>query len=311
MKPLPWHQQHWARLQARRQRDAMPHALLVCGPGGLGKRSFTTRLAHGLLCLAPHDGDACGACRSCLLLAAGSHPDLVRLTFGLRKDGVLRSEIVVEQVRELSARLALSSQFGGWQIALIDPADALNHAAANALLKTLEEPSAQTLLILLADAPWRLPQTIRSRCQRVEFQLPAAADALAWLVAEGVPDAAQALEAASGNPGLAAQWTHAGALQRRREVRKDLTALAAGRGQLTDVVRRWLDDEPAQRLWFAAQAMADELSQRTRTRAGPLASALANEELAHCYAAVNRARESLRGPLRADLLLVELLAQWR
>jgi DNA polymerase-3 subunit delta' len=80
---------------------------------------------------------------------------------------------------------------------------------------------------------------------------------------------------------------------------------------LTEVVRRWLDDEPAQRLWFAAQAMTDELSQRTRTGAGPLASALANEELAHCYAAVNRARESLRGPLRADLLLVELLAQWR
>ena len=164
---------------------------------------FAQRFVRGLLCEQPVGGDACGHCRRCLLLAAGTHPDLVELTFGLRKDGTPRSEIVVDQIRELSARLAMSSQFGGWQIACIDPADALNPAAANALLKTLEEPAARTLLILLADAPWRLPQTIRSRCQRIEFHLPSAAQALAWLQTAGVPDAALALAAAGGNPGLA------------------------------------------------------------------------------------------------------------
>src|SRR3546814_18787628 len=94
------------------------------------------------------------------------------------------------------------------------------------------------MLILLADAPWRLPQTIRSRCQRIEFHLPAAADALAWLQAEGVRDAAAALTAAGGNPGLAKAWAGEGALERRQEVRKDLAALAAGRGQPTEVVKR-------------------------------------------------------------------------
>jgi DNA polymerase-3 subunit delta' len=311
MSGLPWHAEHWARLQTRRQRDALPHALLLCGPVGLGKRAFAQRFVQGLLCAEPQDGEPCGHCRSCLLVVAGTHPDVVSLSFGLRKDGVLRSEIVVDQVRELSARLAMSSQFGGWQVATIDPADAMNPAAANALLKTLEEPSAQTMLILLADAPWRLPQTIRSRCQRIEFQLPAAADALAWLQAEGVRDAAVALAAAGGNPGLARAWAQEGALDRRLEVRKDLAALAAGRGQPLEVVKRWLDNEPAQRLWFAAQAVTDEVRARSGNSAGPLVSAMDIEALGHWYGAVNRTRESLRGPLRGDLLLLELLAQWR
>jgi DNA polymerase III subunit delta' len=311
MNLLSWHAEHWARLQARRQRDALPHALLLCGAAGLGKRAFAQRFVQGLLCLESSDGDPCGHCRSCLLVAAGTHPDVISLSFGLRKDGVLRSEIVVDQIRELSARLAMRSQFGGWQVATIDPADAMNPAAANALLKTLEEPAAQTMLILLGDAPWRLPQTIRSRCQRIEFHLPAAGDALVWLQAEGVRDAATALDAAGGNPGLARDWAQEGALDRRLEVRKDLTALAAGRGQPLDVVKRWLDNEPAQRLWFAAQAAADEIKARSAQRRGPLASTMDVEALGHWYSAVNRTREGLRGPLRGDLLLLELLAQWR
>ena len=311
MTALPWHAEHWTRLQARRQRDALPHALLLCGAVGLGKRAFARRFVHGLLCSEPLDGDACGHCRSCLLFAAGTHPDVVSLSFGVRKDGVQRSEIVVDQIRELSARLAMSSQYGGWQVATIDPADAMNPAAANALLKTLEEPAAQTMMILLADAPWRLPQTIRSRCQRIEFHLPATATALEWLQAGQVDDAAAALAAAGGNPGLAQAWAREGALDRRQEVRKDLAALAAGRGQPLEVVKRWLDNEPAQRLWFAAQAVADEVKARSAERTGPLSSAMDVEALSEWYNAVNRSRESLRGPLRGDLLLLELLAQWR
>jgi DNA polymerase-3 subunit delta' len=311
MSALPWHAEHWTRLQARRTRDAMPHALLLCGPSGLGKRDFMRRFAQGLLCTQSQDGVACGHCRSCQLFVAGTHPDFATLSFGLRKDGVQRSEIVVDQVRELSARLAMSSQFGGWQIICIDPADAMNAAAANALLKTLEEPSPQTLLLLVADAPWRLPQTIRSRCQRIEFHLPPRDEALAWLQQLGVSDAAAALDAAGGNPGLARAWVQEGALARRQEVRKDLGALAAGRGEAMEVVRRWLDSEPEQRLWFAAQAVADEMKARVAAGTGPLASHLDAEALDQWYMSANRTRESLRGPLRGDLLLLELLARWR
>jgi DNA polymerase-3 subunit delta' len=205
----------------------------------------------------------------------------------------------------------MASQFGGWQIVCIDPADAMNAAAANALLKTLEEPSPQTLLLLVADAPWRLPQTIRSRCQRIEFHLPTRETALAWLRQAGVKDADAALDAAGGNPGMARVWADEGALARRQEVRKDLGALAAGRGEAMEVARRWLDSEPGQRLWFAAQAAADEMKARAMRSVGPLASQLDDESLDRWYMSANRARESLRGPLRGDLLLLELLAGWR
>lgn len=311
MSPMPWHAEHWERLQARRRRDAMPHALLLCGPAGLGKRDFMRRFVRGLLCTQAVDGEACGQCRSCLLLDAGTHPDLVMLSFGLRKDGVQRSDIVVDQIRDLSARLAMASQFGGWQVACIDPADAMNAAAANALLKTLEEPSPNTLLLLVADAPWRMPQTIRSRCQRIEFQLPSREEALAWLQGEGVKDAVAALDASGGNPGLAKAWAEEGALARRQEVRKDLAALAAGRGEAMEVVRRWLDNEPEQRLWFAAQAAADEARGRAVAGQGPLSSHLDAEALDDWYRAANHTRDALRGPLRGDLLLLELLSRWR
>ena len=311
MNAMPWHAEHWARLQTRRARGAMPHALLLAGPAGLGKRDFLRRLVRGLLCQQAVDGEACGRCRSCVLLDAGTHPDLVTLSYGLRKDGVQRSEIVVDQIRELSARLSMASQFGGWQIATLDPADAMNAAAANALLKTLEEPAPQTMLVLVADAPWRLPQTIRSRCQRIEFQLPTHDEALAWLEGEGIKDASVALAAANGNPGLARTWAAEGALNRRQDVRKDLVALAGGRGEAMEVARRWLDNEPEQRLWFAAQAAADEARAKAVETAGPCGSSLDSEALNSWYMAANRTRDALRGPLRGDLLLLELLACWR
>jgi len=306
-----WHAEHWARLQARRQRDALPHALLLCGPRGLGKREFLRRFVRGLLCQRPQEGDACGACRSCLLFDAGTHPDYVALSYGLRKDGVQRQDIVVDQIRELSARLATASQFGGWQVASIDPADAMNNAAANALLKTLEEPASQTMLVLVADAPWRMPATIRSRCQRIDFQLPKHEASLAWLQQVGVPDAEMALAAASGNPGLARIWAEEGSLAQRQDVRKDLSALASGRGDAMAMSKRWLDDAPEQRLWFAAQAVADEMRARAAAQSSPLSSTLDGEALMAWYEAANRTREALRGPLRGDLLLLELLGRWR
>jgi DNA polymerase-3 subunit delta' len=307
----PWHADAWARLQARRQRDALPHALLLAGPAGLGKRDFLATFVKGLLCQQTTDGTPCGVCRSCLLVAAGTHPDVAALSFGLRKDGVTRSEIVVDQIRDLSARLAMSSQFGGWQIATVDPADAMNAAAANALLKTLEEPTQATLLVLVADEPARLPATIRSRCQRIDFLVPSREASLAWLAGEGVKDAEAALDAAGGNPGMARTWAADGALKQRGEVRHDLKALAAGRGDAMEVVKRWQAAEPARYLWFAAQAATDELRARTAGAIAPLESQLDDESLDAWYSKANRARDALRGPLRVDLLLLELLAAWR
>jgi len=150
----PWLSPTWNTLADALRSGRVHHAMLFASPRGYGKRVLADAFAAAALCTQrTADGHACGTCRSCLLVAAGSHPDLVRVSLEVRDDGKTRSELTVDQLRALGHRLALASQFGGWQIAVIDPADAMNASAANALLKTLEEPASSTVIMLVADDP--------------------------------------------------------------------------------------------------------------------------------------------------------------
>ena len=312
MTPAPWHAEPWRKLVARRTQDRLAHALLLCGAEGLGKRAFAEAFAAALLCQQPReDGRACGACRACRLVHAGSHPDLVRVNLGLRDDGKPRTEIIVEQIRALSERLGMTPQFGGWQIALIDPADAMNIAAGNALLKTLEEPTPATLLALVADAPSRLPATIRSRCQRIEFHVPTRNDAQGWLVAQKIDSktAAVALDASGGNPGLALGWAQSGGLATRDDVAKDLRNLCGGKASAVDIANRWSKAEAESRLWFASMLLRTEAQAHARGAVGPLAVARASlADLVAWFERANLARTQLRGPLRPELVLLDALS---
>jgi DNA polymerase-3 subunit delta' len=312
VKLAPWHVEPWARLAARRERNRLPHALLLCGAAGTGKRVFADALAAALLCLHPRvDGMPCTECRTCHLIAAGSHPDLVRVNLELRDDGKPRTEITVDQIRRLNERLALTPQFGGWQIALIDPADAMNVSSSNALLKTLEEPTPATLIALIADEPARLPATIRSRCQRVEFRLPARAEAQTWLNAQGLDAqmANVALDASGGNPGLALSWARSGALATRDEVAKDLRNLCIGTAAAVEIANRWSKADAEPRLWFASMLLQAQAQARASGSPGPLAPANASVvELSAWFDQANIARMQLRGPLRAELVVLEALS---
>lgn len=319
MTLAPWNLDAWNSLGERRRRGALPHAILLAGPAGLGKREFADEFACALLCESPGaDGRACGNCRACRLVAAGTHPDLVRVSFELRDDGKPRTELTVDQMRALSERLALTAQFGGAQIALIDPADAMNHAASNALLKTLEEPTPGTIIVLLADHPARLPATIRSRCQRIEFRVPEAKLALQRLAAQGVDgkQAADALAASDGNPGLALDWARGDAMQLRGEVARDLRELNAGVAAAYDVAQRWSRDESDLRLRFAA-ALAQQQGRAQAQAAsmqagGPLALTRTVDlvKLTLWFDRANRTRDLLRGPIRPELAMLELLTAW-
>ncbi|MBS0193096.1 MAG: DNA polymerase III subunit delta' [Proteobacteria bacterium] len=313
----------WLQTPLRRALDALTagrlgHALLVCGPDRIGKRAFADALVRALLCRERVEGMACGRCRDCLLLAAGTHADL--RVIGLienDKTGAMRREIVVEQIRELGAWFALTAQRGGAQVAMIDPASAMNANAANALLKTLEEPLPGRHLLLLSAAPMRLPATIRSRCQRIALQPPSRNIALDWLRGRGHDEALAhtALLAANGHPGLSAHWIESGLLDLREAVRRDLDAVAAGRAQPLDVARAWVGDEHArQRLAFAAELAVDlqatnlglESRPGWRARSSGDAQALAN-----WFDAANRLRELLDTPIRTDLAVAGLLRDWR
>ena len=173
-----------------------PHALLVHGPGGIGKRRLALRLAGAILCIDPRSGP-CGACRSCHLLDAGSHPDFLRI-----EPAEGESAIPIGSVRDLIDRFTLAAERA--RVAVIAPAEAMNQAAANAFLKTLEEPAGRATFILASDAPGRLPATIRSRCRKMAAPAPPDAEALEWLETKTDPAIARHLLALSGGAPLAA-----------------------------------------------------------------------------------------------------------
>lgn len=307
--PLPpWCAPLWNGLAARAASGTLPHALLVCGPAGLGKRALVEAFVRARLCETPRNGQACGSCRACKLLAAGTHPDRMLVTLEPNpKTDVMRKEIVIDQIRSLSSHLAMSSQLGGWQVAVIDPADEMNPPSQNALLKTLEEPTRASLIVLVADQPWRLSATIRSRCQRIDFAMPVHADALSWLEGRGVEQAEAVLAAAGGNPGAAWLLAEQGGMQRRQQVAKDLLALAAGRAHAREVGKAWASDEPRQRLEQAARLLEGALRARAAGERARFDPDWDDETFAKQFAGANRLRMLLNGPLRADLALFEWL----
>lgn len=307
--PLPpWCQPQWDLLAARAAHGTLPHALLLCGPASLGKRALAEAFVRARLCATPRAGHACGSCRTCKLLAAGTHPDRMRIKLEPHpKTGVMRREIVVDQIRELSARLAMASQLGGWQVAVIDPAELMNAAAQNALLKTLEEPTDASMIVLVTDQPWRLSATIRSRCQRLDFAVPGEAVALAWLATRNVAAPQAMLAAAGGNPGQAWLLAEHGGMQRRQEVARDLLALVAGRAHAREVGKAWAGDEPGQRLEQAARLLEGALRGRLAGHPTRFDPGWSNAALAESFAQANRLRLRLNGPLRADLALFEWL----
>jgi DNA polymerase-3 subunit delta' len=232
----------------------LTHAWVVLGRPGIGKRQFVACAAAAWLCASPDArGLACGRCDSCRMLAAGGHPDAHLLGtdghVGLsanarlsREDSLVhwepakdskRREIAVEGVRSLIEKLSVVSHRGGARIVAITPAEALNEASANALLKLIEEPPTGCQLFLIAEQAASLKPTLLSRCQRLLLPLPAPPDAEAWLRQQrpdaAADDCAAALRLSRGAPLAAAEALDAGLLQRQREWTALVAELAAGR----------------------------------------------------------------------------------
>jgi len=211
----PWHSQAVSALLARTGR--LPHALLFCGHEGIGKLAFAEAVAAALLCeRAGAGGVACGKCASCGWMGQGGHPDFRRLEPEIlsesqdQEEGSEKKkpslEIKIEQVRSLADFIAMTSHHGGAKVVLIHPAETLNVSAANALLKSLEEPPAGTYFLLVAHRWHHLLPTIRSRCERVMLPAPDPETARRWLAQQRVPDADLALAQAGGAPLAALQF---------------------------------------------------------------------------------------------------------
>lgn len=326
--PLPWQRRFVADLLPRRA--GWPHALLVTGPAGIGKRRLAEVLAFALLCESPHvDGSACGSCPGCRYAAAGQHPDLrIIEPVDVDDEGVAKpvEAIVVDRIRALIDWVQVTSHRGGSKVALIVPAERMNAAAANALLKTLEEPPAGTFLILVSHQPGRLPATITSRCQRVAAPRPSMAESAEWLAAQGVSDPERVLAQAAYAPLAAVRlagaeyqaerrsWLaafarpaalSAAALGARidalpRESRKDGLAAVIGwlSGWCTDLARVRFGGMPLQNSDMAAELAA-------------LAGSVAPVALFRYHRALLSARALLGHPLQPRLVAEALLIDYR
>jgi DNA polymerase-3 subunit delta' len=176
----PWQQTQWSQIESLLAQNRLPHALLLSGSKNIGKRTFAMVLAQRLLCNHP-GSTACGACQGCHLMQSANHPDF-HLLEPMEKAKVIK----IEQVRERVAALSQTSQQGGAQVVLLCPAEDMNVAAANALLKTLEEPQGQVFFLLVSHQPSSLPATIRSRCQSIAFPVPDPAITTTWLATQSI-----------------------------------------------------------------------------------------------------------------------------
>ncbi|MEW9799530.1 DNA polymerase III subunit delta' [Alteromonas sp. CYL-A6] len=190
---LPWFSTHFEQLTGRFLAGRLHHGLLLSGPDGIGKQMLARELAAVLLCKQPDSRGACGQCQSCQLLRAGTHADF----------HILESEkqLGVDAIREGISRLSGTAQIGRNKVLLLCAADTMTESASNALLKTLEEPTGNTFLILLTSRIARLLPTILSRCEKHALAPPNVAESLAWLDSEGI-DADEALLNAYGNAPL-------------------------------------------------------------------------------------------------------------
>ncbi|MEW5786712.1 MAG: DNA polymerase III subunit delta' [Pseudomonadota bacterium] len=318
----PWNQILFRQIAGERQR--LPHALLLHGPAGVGKRDLALALVQWLLCESPETGGACGRCDACNWFSQGNHPDF-RLVEPQEADGEEGDKparkggrlISVEAVRTMTEFLTLSAHRGGWRAAVIHPAEHMNVAAANALLKTLEEPPPQVLLLLVSHKPGRLLPTVLSRCRQVAVNPPSRSVALDWLAQAGVAAPEALLAEAGGAPLSALAYADPERSGRRdafldalsEPARLDACVLAqAHKDDLADAwgwLARWLADLLATRLAGAPRYFQDRTKVAEQIgRQADLAGLLAFQ------AEITAAARWLRHPLNAQMLLESWLIRY-
>ncbi len=338
---LPWHQGPLTGLLARREK--LPHALLIHGNQGIGKVDFARAMAQSLLCEAPISGEAraggiaCGVCDACNWFRDGNHPDYRELlpeilvdddveAEGLSdpdvKDKKKSKEIKIDQIRAIADFMTLSTHRDGFRVLVIHPAEAMNMSAANALLKTLEEPSARTVILLVTDQMARLMATIRSRCQRVLLPAPENLEAVTWLQQHGTglnaAQAESALAMAGGSPLDAVTFAAAEYQTARKAFVAALSDPAADymaaaqsfeKSDLNHIVtwlQTWVSDVVLSKMSGNVRHHVDE-----KQSIANIARHVQLTKLFRYESALRQARRSIHHPLNVRLLLEQLLISYQ
>ncbi|MDR3492936.1 MAG: DNA polymerase III subunit delta' [Gammaproteobacteria bacterium] len=237
-----WQTQVWQHLWHAKQNQRLAHALLFLGQDGIGMQEFALAFANAILCSQPNElGNWCRACQACHLLHAGTHPDLIIIE--PEKAG---QKISVDQIRDIIKSVNETTLQGGYRIVVINPSTSMNTNAANALLKSLEEPVNNTLFILISDEGLRLPATIMSRCQKIVFAKPTHTQAVQWLQAQlknEKIDTQLLLKLADGAPLRALSLLEKDLLGLRKDVYQGLHALSQGHSDPVKLAAKWQNED--------------------------------------------------------------------
>lgn len=319
----PWLVESWKKVQSQINQNRLPHAFLFVGAEGLGKRTFADFLAQSLLCFdRTKEGFACSQCRSCQLIKAGTHPDC-RLIAPEEKGKAIK----IDQIRELIVATNQTAQLGAYKTIIIDPAQAMNLSAANALLKTLEEPFERTLFVLITPYLSSVAATIRSRCQIVYFSIPSQSMALDWLKqnTEGVSESQLILllALAQGAPLKVIDLIAQEELKFREALFSSWQQFAQGQLSVVDLAEGWkaFDLERLLNHWMSWTAdmiriktvdSVNVVNEDFSTYLHLLSQCIGTESLYYFYDALLQARQSLFSTvnLNQQLLIERLLLTW-
>jgi DNA polymerase III subunit delta' len=294
---LPWLKDAQQRMRTAFKAGRLPHSLLLLSAPGLGAERLANWITALALCESP-GVRPCDACASCRLLRSDSHPDVHAVR--LEEDA---QQIKIDQVRELIESLTLKSYRGGYKVGIIEGAEALNANGANAFLKTLEEPSADTLLIMIARPNHRLPATIASRCLRLSLRPPSTESAMQWLKANSPParEWGAALALAGGAPLLAMQLDADGLSALDADMRQSIAELADGSVDITLLADRWVRSNPGVRItwlenWITQRVQASLGTATSHQTAEPvrLPAALLKPKIRALFGLLDAARDVRR-----------------
>lgn len=310
----PWLEPIQVELTALQQRGQLPHAVLIHGPVGIGRRYLALWLAMRALHGSPPDPElsadpetGIGGAEELL------HPDLL-----VAQPPPDRGTLPIETVRRLIAFLRLTAHQGRGKAAVLTPAEAMSRAAANSLLKTLEEPPSSSHLILVATAPGRLPATVVSRCHRLRIALPARCEAHAWLQATGgQADWDDLLELAGGAPLTALRLHEQGFSEEARRLEADLLALTGSNADPVAVARRWTKVGASRCVDWLYRRTSREIRQRSLAAGNAGTRSLQNSpdvlNISRLYAMLRELGDLRRlagSGLNMELALATLLDGW-
>ena len=321
LKVFPWQNSQWQLITSAHAQGRLAHALLLTGAEGLGLDQFAYALAAKLLCTEKTNAESpCGSCKACVLFQAGNHPDL----YNIQPEDIGK-QIKVDVIRQLITSIYVTSQYGEYKLAIINPAEAMNASSANSLLKTLEEPPENSLFILISTNPNLLPVTIRSRCQRINFTAEYGEEVKDWLQtrlkAENI-DIDSLLTMAQGAPLKALALFESDALTQQETLLEDLQSLRTRQSDPIKVAEKWLAQDAGQvilyllhffivmsRLKLGAPANNSTIHRHLQR----LIKGLDLLQLVRCYEVLLRHHRGLTGSISLNKqgLLEDFIVHWQ